>query len=176
MVYKNRQQDINLLTINITNLGTKKKVVGNSSQRPEICYVHSGIFLATLNTAFICSKRSSKKNILSIANVFTFEATPKFWGMEDWRKRCKERKTLTRSKAFPVGIDVVTRYYFSVYFCASSSSCCCIIVEILLSLMIICSFAFIYCTYSSSSRYRAKASWASLGELIYHLFGTDFLR
>ena len=44
MVYKNRQQAINLLTINITKWGTKKKVVANSSQIPEIPYVHSDIF------------------------------------------------------------------------------------------------------------------------------------
>ena len=44
MVYKNRQYAINLLTINIAKWGTKKKVVENTSQRPDIPYVHSGIF------------------------------------------------------------------------------------------------------------------------------------
>ena len=44
MVYKNRQQAINLLTINITKWGTKKKVVENSSKRPEIPYINGGIF------------------------------------------------------------------------------------------------------------------------------------
>ena len=48
-------------------------------------------FLATLNTACRRSKKSTKKNILSIAKVVNFEATPKFWGMEDLRKRRKER-------------------------------------------------------------------------------------
>ena len=43
MVYKNRQKDLNLLTIDITHSGTKKKVVDNSSQITEIPYVHSGI-------------------------------------------------------------------------------------------------------------------------------------
>ena len=36
MVYKNRHQAINLLTINITKWGTKKKVVENTHQRPDI--------------------------------------------------------------------------------------------------------------------------------------------
>ena len=36
MVYINIQQAINLLTINITNWGTKKTVVYNTSQRPDI--------------------------------------------------------------------------------------------------------------------------------------------
>ena len=36
MVYKNRQQAINLLTINITKWGTKNIVVDNTSRRPEI--------------------------------------------------------------------------------------------------------------------------------------------
>ena len=44
MVYKNRQLAINLLTINITKWGTKNKVIENTSQRPEIPYVHSGFF------------------------------------------------------------------------------------------------------------------------------------
>ena len=52
-------------------------------------YVHSGIFPATLNNACRWSKKSANKNILSIAKVVTFEAMPKFWGMEDWRKWCK---------------------------------------------------------------------------------------
>ena len=43
MVYKNKQQAINLLTINIT-IWRKKKVVENTSQRPDISYDHSGIF------------------------------------------------------------------------------------------------------------------------------------
>ena len=46
---------------------------------------------ADLNTACRQSKRFAKKNILSIAKVVTFEATPKLWGMEYLRKWCKER-------------------------------------------------------------------------------------
>ena len=38
---------------------------------------------ATINTASIKNKNYAKKNILSIARVVTFEAKPKFWGMED---------------------------------------------------------------------------------------------
>ena len=139
-------------------------------------YAHSGILLATLNTTCRWSKRSAKKNILSIAKVVTFEVTPKFWGIEDWRKRCKERKLWMRGKSSPVGVDVVARYYFSIYFCASSSSCCCIIVASSPSIMIICSFSSILYTSSSSSRCSAKASWESLGDLIYHFFGSDLLR
>ena len=151
-------------------------MVENTSQRPEITYVHSGIFLETLNTACIWSKRSTKRNVLSIAKVVTFEATAKFWGMGDWRKRRTERTHWTRSKAFPVGVDVLDGYSFSTDFCASSSSCCYIIVESLPSLMITCFFSSRFCTSYYSSRCSAKASWASLGELIYHLFGTDLLR
>ena len=83
MLYKNRQQDIILLTTNKKKLGTEKKVVDNISQRPDIRYVQSGMFLATLNTACRWSKVSAKKDILSIAKVVTFEATTKLWGMED---------------------------------------------------------------------------------------------
>ena len=36
MVYKNIQYAINLFTINITEWGTQKKVVENTSQRPDI--------------------------------------------------------------------------------------------------------------------------------------------
>ena len=47
-----------------------------------IPYVQSAIFPATLITACRWSKQFAKKNILFISKVFTFEATPKFWGME----------------------------------------------------------------------------------------------
>ena len=116
--------------------------------------------------------------------------------MEEWRKWCKEITRWIRSKAFPVGVDVMARCYFSIDFCASSSSCCCIIVANFPSLMIIFSFFSIFCTSSSSSRCTVKASLASLeiavlssggpemeisayhsrGEIIYHFFGTDLLR
>ena len=115
--------------------------------------------------------------------------------MEDWIKWCKERTCWTRSKAFPVGVDVTTHCSFSINFCASSSSWCCIIVEKLPYLMVICSFFSRFCNSSSLSRCSANASWASLetvltsggidmaiaayhswGELIYHFFGTDLLR
>ena len=72
-----------MLNINVTKWGTKKKVVENIPERPEIPYVHSGIFLVTINTTCRWSKQSTKKNILSIAKFVTFEAMPKFWGMED---------------------------------------------------------------------------------------------
>ena len=81
-----------------------------------------------------------------------------------------------RCKAFPVGVDVVSCCYFSVNFCALSSSCCCIIVTSSSSLVIVCYLSSRFCTFSSPIRCSAKASWASLGELIYHLFGTDLLR
>ena len=45
-------------------------------------YVQSGILPETLNSTCILSKRSVKKNILSIAKVVTFEETTKFLGME----------------------------------------------------------------------------------------------
>ena len=82
----------------------------------------------------------------------------------------------TRSKAFSVSVDVIARYSFSVNFCASSSSCCCTIVTSSPSLMIVCSFSSRFCRSYSSSRISAKESWAYLGELIYHLFGTYLLR
>ena len=152
--------------------------------------------LATLNTACRWCKRSAKKNIPSISKVVTFEATPKFWGMEEWIKRCNKSTRWTISKSFPVKVDVMARCSFSIDFCASSSSYCCIIVAKLPSLMIIYSFFSRLCISSSSSCCNAKAIWASLeiaalsssgldmaiavyhswGELIYHLFGTDFLR
>ena len=138
----------------------------------------------------------AKKNILSIANIVTFEATHKFWGMEDWRKCCMERTRWTISKSFPAGVDVMSRCSFPIYFCASTSSCCCIVVASSPSLMIIFSFSYIFCTSSSSSRCSAKVIWVSLEiavlsscgiemeiaayhpwrELIYHLFRTDFLQ
>ena len=81
-------------------------------------------------------------------------------------------------------------------FCAYSSFCCYIIVASLPSFTIFCSFFSRFCTSSSSSPCSAKARWASLeisalysggidtaitvynylGDLIYHLFGTDLLR
>ena len=153
-------------------------------------------FLATLNTACRCSKQSVKKNILSVAKVVTFEATPKFWGMEYWRKWCKKRTRWMRSKASPVNVDDMARCYFYINFYASSSSCCCIIVENSTSLMIMFSFFSRFCISYSSSHCSTKAIWASLdisvlssgglememaayiswGELIYHFFGTDLLR
>ena len=164
------------MTINIIKWVTKKK--GGREYITETRYtLHpQWIFLATINTDCRWSKWSAKKNVLSIAKVVNFEATTNFWGMEDWRKRCKERTRWTRSKDLPVGVDVLARYYFSINFWASSSSCCCIIVASSPSLMIICSLSSRFCTSSYPSRCRAKAIWASLGELIYHLFGTDLLR
>ena len=125
-------------------------------------YVHSSIFPETLNTTCRWSKRSTKKNILPISKVVTFEATPKLWGMEYWRRWCKERTSWTRSKYFPVWFGVMACCSFYIYFCAFSSSCCCIIEEISSSLMIICYFSSIFYTPSSSIIYSAKASWASL--------------
>ena len=36
MIYKNRQQAVNVSTINITKWGTKKKMVDNTSKTPDI--------------------------------------------------------------------------------------------------------------------------------------------
>ena len=136
-----------------------------------------------------------EEKILSIAKVVTFEATPKFWGMEYWRKWFNRRKRWSRIKAFPVWVDVMARCSFSINLCASSSSCCCIIVASSTSLMIIFSFFTIFWTSSSSSPCSTKVSWSSLEtdmlssggiemaiaayhslwELIYHFFGTDLL-
>ena len=127
-----------------------------------IPYVHSGIFPATINTAYRWGKWSAKQNILSIAKVVTFEVMPKLWGMEDWEKLCKERISWTRSKDFPVGIYIMSSCYFSIYFCSYSSSCYCIIVASSPYLMIICSLSPIFYTSSSSSCCSAKASWAYL--------------
>ena len=154
------------------------------------------IFPETINTVCRWSKQFAKKNILSIAMVVNFEATPKFWGIEDLRKWCKERTRWTRSKALPVAIDDMAHCSFSINFCAYSSSCCCIIVAKLPSLIIICSFLSRFCTSSSSTRCSAKARRLSLEitalfsggldmaiaayhhwrELIYHLFRMDLLR
>ena len=79
------------MTINIKKWGKKKKVVESKSQISEISYVHSGVFLATLNTACRWREQSAKKNMLSISKVVTFEAAPKFWVMKDRRKSFKER-------------------------------------------------------------------------------------
>ena len=148
-----------------TFCGVNQSIGADHTYRWQVCvmlpYVHSGIFPETINTACIWSKRPAKKNILSIARVVTFEATSKFWGMEYWRKWCKERTRWKRSKALPVGIDVMDRWYFFINFCAVSSSCCCIIVEKLPSLMIIFYFFSIFCTSSSWSRCSSKASWSS---------------
>ena len=124
--------------------------------------VRSEMFLATLNTAFRRSKISTKKNILSVAKVVTFEATLKFCDMEYWRKWCKERTRWTTSKAFPVSVDVMERCSFSVYFWSLSSYCCCIIVASFPYLMSICSFSSIFCTSISSSRCSFKVIWSSL--------------
>ena len=154
------------------------------------------IFPATINIACRWSKRPAKKNILSIAKVVNFEATPKFLGMEYWRNWCNERIRWTRSKAFPVEVDAMARCSLSINFYASSSSCCCIIVASSPSLTIICSFFSIFFTSTSSSWCSAKASWASpeiaalysggievaiaayhsWEDLIYHLFGTYLLQ
>ena len=125
-------------------------------------YIHSGIFTVTLNTACRRSKQSTKKNILSIAKVVTFEATPEFWGIEYWRKWCKERTFWTKGKALPVGVDVMACCSFSTNFCASSYSCYCSMVENFPPLMIIYSFFSRFCTLYYSSRCRSNARWASL--------------
>ena len=117
-----------------------------------------------------------EENVLSISKVVTFEATPKFWGIEDWRKGRKDRTLWTIIKDFPVVIDGMARYSFSIGFCGLSSSCCYKIVASSPSLGIICSFSPMFCTSSSSSFCSVKVSWAYLGELIQHLFGTDLLR
>ena len=136
-----------------------------------------------------------EENILSVAKVVIFEATPQFWGMEHWRKWCKEKTRWMRSKAFPVGVDDMAHCSFPINFCALSSSWCYLIVANLPSLMIMSFFLSRFCTSSSSSYCSAKASWASLdiaelssdglemaiaaynpwGELINHLFRTDLL-
>ena len=106
-----------------------------------IPYFHSGIFSETLNTACRWSKQSAKKTILSISKVVTFEATPKFWGMEDWIKYCKERTRQTRIKSFPVVVDVMARCSLSIDLWALSSNYCWKIVAGSPPLMIICSFS-----------------------------------
>ena len=151
--------------------------------------------MATLNTACIWSKKSAKKNIVPVARAVTFEDF-KFWGMEEWRKLCKESTHWMRSKDFPVGVDDMARCYFSVDFCASSSSCCCIIVASSPSLMIIFSLSSRFCTLSHSIHCLSKANWESRDismlssggiymaiaannswvELIYTLFGIDLSR
>ena len=133
-------------------------------------------FLATINAACRWGKWTAKKNILYIAKVVTFEATSKFWGMKYRWKRCNKRTCWTRIKALPVGVDVVSRYSLFVGFCALSSSCCCIIVSSSPYFMIICFLSSRFYTSSFSSCYSANASWAYMGDLIYHLFGTYFLR
>ena len=97
--------------------------------------------LATINTVCRWSKQSAKKNVLSIDRVGNFEATPKFLGMEDWTKLCKERTFQMGSKSFPVGVDFMACCYFSIDLWYLSCSCCCIIVASLTSLMIICSLS-----------------------------------
>ena len=156
-------------------------MVENTSQIPEIPYVHSGIFLETLNTACIWSKWSAKKTYYTLTMLLLLMRRPSsgVWNTEENGTRkvqCKERTCWTRSKAFPVGVDVVSCCSFSINFYASSSSLCFIIVAVLPSLMIICYFSSRFCTSFSSSRCSAKAIWESLGDMIYHFFGTYLLR
>ena len=125
-------------------------------------YVQNGIFPATLNTACRWSKWSAKKKILSVAKIVTFEATPKFWGMEDRRKNFKKRTIWMRIKALPVGVYDMARCSFSINLCASSSSCCCIIVANSPSHMIMFSLFSRFYTSSSSSFCISKAIWSSL--------------
>ena len=125
-------------------------------------YAQIGIFPDTINTACRRSKRSTKKNILSVANVVTFERTSKFLGTEYQRKWCKERTRWMRSKAFPVRVDDMARCSFSINLCAPSFSCCCTIVTNSPSLMIMFSFVPRFCTSSSLSHCSSKVSWSSL--------------
>ena len=67
-----------------------------------------------------------------------------------------------QKKAFPVSVDAMTRYSFSVDFCGFYSCCCCIIVANSPPLMIICSLLSIFCTSSSWSRCSTNAIWESL--------------
>ena len=85
MVYKNRQYTINLLTIKITKWGTKNKVVENTPKISDIIGVND----------------SRRKTYCTFSKVVTFEEMPKFWGMENRRKWCKERTNQMRSKTFP---------------------------------------------------------------------------
>ena len=92
-----------------------------------------------LYSEYLVEKNSA---ILSIAKVVTFQATPKFWGMENWIKRRKERTRWTTSKDFPVGVDVMACYSISIGFCALSSCWSGIIVTTSPYHMIICYFAY----------------------------------
>ena len=117
-------------------------------------------------------------------------------GYGQLKKMVQWKEHIITTKYFPVGVHDMARCSFSIDFYAYSSSCCCIIVAKLPSLIIICSFLSRFCNSSSSSRCSAKVSWVSTEiaalssgrlemeidpyyswrDLIYHLFGTNFLR
>ena len=149
-------------------MGNQKK--GGRKYTPETIYtvLPQGHCLATLNDACRWSKLSAKETILSIAKVVTFEETPKFWGIEDWRKCWRERTRWTWNKALPVCVDVMACCSFFIDFYALSSSSCCIKLSRSTSLMIIFSSSSIFYTPSYSSCCSTKEIWESLGELIYH--------
>ena len=74
-----------MLTINIKKWGTKKKWIENTSKRPEIPYVCSGIFMVTLNTACIWIKLSAKKKYFPLPRLLLLRQRPSsgVWNTEE---------------------------------------------------------------------------------------------
>ena len=124
-----------------------------------IPYTHSGFFCRLQIPLVDVVNDHRRKACCTFAKVVTFEATPKLWDMEDWRKWCKERTQQMISKAFPYGVDVMACCYLSTDSRASFSSWCCIIVASSPSLMIL---------YSFSSRLFSTVSFKKLSSLWFN--------
>ena len=88
------------MTIKITKWETKKKVVDNSSHRPEIPYVQSVILMATLNTACRWSKRSTKKNSFYFQG-FYFLGDTQVMGYGILKKKVQGNYTLNNKQTLP---------------------------------------------------------------------------
>ena len=90
-----------MLTINITKWGTKKKVVYNTPQRPNITYFHSGIFMATLNTACRWSKLSAKKKHTVHFQGCYFLGDAQVVGYGRLKKIVQGKDTLNKNQSLP---------------------------------------------------------------------------
>ena len=80
---------------------SKKKVVDNTSQIPEIPYVQSGIFLATLNTDFRWSKRSVKKKHTVHLQGCYFWGDAQVLGCVILKKRVEVKDVLNEKQSLP---------------------------------------------------------------------------
>ena len=160
------------MTINITKWGTKKKVAENTPQIPEIPYVHSGIFLATLNTTWRRSKGYAKKNTIHCQGCY-FWGNAQVMGYGILKKKVQGKDTMNEKQRIPCRYWCHGTLFFLHKFLRFVLL---LMLENSGKLTIIHDNLFPLFQTLHLFRCSANASWESMGDLIYHFFGTDLLR